>query len=252
MNKNILIKIIVIVVAVLILGGVIYFLIPKEKKDDHGCNISQGYSWCEFKQKCVKSGEEDCKQDKKAEILDGIKKVIGLDLNLVDSVIKWNTKDKEISLNSKGYYYLDVLKAPVIMKGFENSDNFLKQNGFSEDSYNPSINSQEKDKRVYKKDEVVCDISRVDNPNKTSSLIIGCAYLNDTVCGFSTNCGKECNVDSDCIVILDGCGRKTVCRNKNYKFYNDCLDPSSLVQDIDFSIQRCQCVENQCVQKKVE
>lgn len=28
--------------------------------DEHGCLISSGYTWCESKQKCLRTGEEDC------------------------------------------------------------------------------------------------------------------------------------------------------------------------------------------------
>jgi hypothetical protein len=29
------------------------------EKDDHGCNITTGYSWSESKQRCIRSFEED-------------------------------------------------------------------------------------------------------------------------------------------------------------------------------------------------
>jgi putative hemolysin len=30
------------------------------EKDSHGCMIAAGYSWCEAKQKCIRSWEENC------------------------------------------------------------------------------------------------------------------------------------------------------------------------------------------------
>jgi len=34
-------------------------------KDEHGCIPSAGYSWCEAKQKCLRSWEENCSSDEK-------------------------------------------------------------------------------------------------------------------------------------------------------------------------------------------
>ncbi|MBN2101254.1 MAG: hypothetical protein JW716_00085 [Candidatus Aenigmarchaeota archaeon] len=31
-------------------------------KDEHGCLIAAGYSWCESKQKCLRTWEEECPQ----------------------------------------------------------------------------------------------------------------------------------------------------------------------------------------------
>ena len=33
-------------------------------KDEHGCIGSAGYSWCELKQKCLRSWEESCLNEK--------------------------------------------------------------------------------------------------------------------------------------------------------------------------------------------
>jgi|GEM_PF-5430281 len=30
------------------------------EKDEHGCLVAAGYSWCESKKKCLRSWEEDC------------------------------------------------------------------------------------------------------------------------------------------------------------------------------------------------
>jgi hypothetical protein len=32
-------------------------------KDEHGCILSAGYSWCEIKQKCLRPFEESCEED---------------------------------------------------------------------------------------------------------------------------------------------------------------------------------------------
>ena len=33
-------------------------------EDEHGCKASAGYSWCEIKQKCLRTWEEKCEEDK--------------------------------------------------------------------------------------------------------------------------------------------------------------------------------------------
>jgi len=69
MKKIVLISIVIILI---ILGGVsIALILPpifqKEsnkpiggEKDEHGCLIAAGYSWCETKQKCLRAWEEGC------------------------------------------------------------------------------------------------------------------------------------------------------------------------------------------------
>lgn len=36
-------------------------------KDEHGCIGSAGYTWCESKQKCLRSWEEDCVSEEEVE-----------------------------------------------------------------------------------------------------------------------------------------------------------------------------------------
>lgn len=37
-------------------------------KDEHGCLIAAGYTWCEEKEKCLRTWEEECEEDKKESI----------------------------------------------------------------------------------------------------------------------------------------------------------------------------------------
>ncbi len=42
--------------------------VPKEQlvgndEDEHGCKASAGYSWCEIKQKCLRTWEEKCEEE---------------------------------------------------------------------------------------------------------------------------------------------------------------------------------------------
>jgi len=60
--------ILILIVALIIIGGVSIALIWQKnelkpiggEKDEHGCLIAAGYSWCEVKQKCLRVWEEGC------------------------------------------------------------------------------------------------------------------------------------------------------------------------------------------------
>jgi hypothetical protein len=218
MNKNIVFKILGIFALIILIGAIIYFFgIKKEEKID------------------------------KIKLLEDIKKITGMDLNLMDQVIKWNARKGETSLDGKGYYYLDLLRAPKLMKIFEDLDKFFKDNKFKKDSRNKDVNSDEKSLLKYKKSNIVCILSRIDNEDNTSSLSVSCADINETICNFNDlNCGRECKIDSDCDKRLDSCQRKNVCVNKNYKFYSECSNPSSLIKDVDLTVQKCQCKDDKC------
>jgi len=72
------------------------------------------------------------------------------------------------------------------------------------------------------------------------------------LCNFNSDCGRECNNDSDCGLVVNGCEKKVVCRNKNYKFYHDCLNPTANVAELDTRIGSCLCLDNQCFPAKEE
>ncbi|MFA5392162.1 MAG: hypothetical protein WC306_00500 [Candidatus Paceibacterota bacterium] len=60
--------VIVLIITLLAAGGITSYLFIKNKPpkiiggdtDSHGCLISAGYSWCEAKQKCLRTWEESC------------------------------------------------------------------------------------------------------------------------------------------------------------------------------------------------
>lgn len=236
-------------ILIIIIAASVLFFYKAPKKDSHGCLVSEGYSWCEQNQKCVQNKEDCLEQDLILEILKNMKPVIGMDLNLLDRIVKWNDNNKkEINLDGKGHFYTDLMRSDKILEIFKNVDNFLKQNGFNNDPRN----EQKEFSKRYIKENIVANLEIVDNPNDTSTLTIALAYIDKIICDFNTDCGTECNADSDCKVILDGCNKMTVCRNKNYKFFNNCPNPTSIIKEIDFKIQNCQCLENKCAYKKPE
>jgi hypothetical protein len=65
MDKKHIQLVIVLIVALVVLVVLISMQPPAEKpiggdKDEHGCLIAAGYSWCEAKQKCLRTWEEPC------------------------------------------------------------------------------------------------------------------------------------------------------------------------------------------------
>ena len=241
MNKKIIILIIVIIIA---LSAGVYFFI-NNRKDNNGCFVNKGYSWCKYQDKCMKK-TENC-EITQGWVLEEAKKVIGMDLNIMpNEFIKWNAKGEKLAFSAKGIYFLDLLKAEKIIKGFEDWDKFLKESGFSADSDNPMITSDKENTIKYISGKIVCQLKRIDNSDNSSSLGLYCGNMDDKLCDFNSDCGKECTADSECRLIADGCAAKTVCRNKKYSFFNDCLNPTSDVSKLNMDINICGCVNNQC------
>lgn len=63
-------KILLIVAGLVIIGVAVYLTfkfynkdrgMPGSDQDEHGCIGSAGYSWCQAKEKCLRSWEEECK-----------------------------------------------------------------------------------------------------------------------------------------------------------------------------------------------
>lgn len=188
--------------------------------------------------------------DKLSTVLADSKKVLGMDLNLSPERVKWNTNGKEMIYSGKGCSYLDALNAPKISDLFNNVCNFLETSGFKNNPENSDINDADSTTKRYIKDEIVCNIAKKNNSNSTSSISLACANVNNIAYNFNTGEGSECQIDSDCGVFTDACDHKRVCRNLKYDFYNTCSNPSQKVQDIDFSVSKCQCINNQCSAKK--
>lgn len=194
--------------------------------------------------------DQPLKPDKLGLILEDIKKTIGMDLNLAPNRIKWNTDNEELVLSGKGCYYLDALNAPKISEMFDNLCKFFENSGFKNDTNNNDVSDESSVLKKYKKDEIVCNLSKVNNLNNTSSISVACADINKVTYSFSSEKGTNCNADSECGVITDGCKRARVCRNLKFEFYNDCENPSQKVQDVNFDVAKCQCISNVCVPKK--
>jgi len=182
-------------------------------------------------------------------ILNEIKEKIGLNsLTITPKRIKWNTEKGEITLDGKMYHYTTTLGNTSVSDYFGVLDKFFQQNDFSQDSLNPVLKTQKEELKKYKKGDIVCFLTKFNNPNKTSALEVGCADINDVLYHINSEKAKTCQIDSDCVAKLDTCKCKIVCRNANYKYFDDC-NSYCTIEETDFSIQRCECYNNQCVKK---
>ena len=104
--KNIISKkiyILLVIIITILIGAIYYWNFLKiNERDNHDCFINKGYSWCNFKNKCIKQGEEDCNLTHDW-ILGEAKKIIGLDLNLMpNGKIKWKAEGNELAFSAKG------------------------------------------------------------------------------------------------------------------------------------------------------
>lgn len=243
MNKKIYASLIVI----FILIGSFYFW-KINQKDSNGCFINKGYSWCKFKEQCIKKGEE-CNLSVDW-IIKEAKKIMGLDINIMpNQFIKWNTENEKIAFVAKGFVYTDVFESEKIIKLYNQISTLLKQSGLQENNYNPAVDNEKEKSSKYKKEEIVCALTRTNNTNNSSSLLFLCGDINERLYTFDSSYGRECGNDSDCGLVVNGCEKKVVCRNRNYKFYHDCLNPTANVDKLDTRIGECLCLENQCVPK---
>jgi hypothetical protein len=74
MKKYYILILIIFVVAAVLIWKLVFQKKEAEQliggdKDEHGCLIAAGYSWCEAKQKCLRTWEEECVQGLKIETL---------------------------------------------------------------------------------------------------------------------------------------------------------------------------------------
>jgi hypothetical protein len=107
------------------------------QKDEHGCLIAAGYSWCEAKQKCLRFWEEGC-DDQIYSLIEDVKKETGVDfVKKGEAAIKWNYEgeEKTESLNIQGKEFsADGLNESQ----YQDVENFLETSGFEADPLNIS------------------------------------------------------------------------------------------------------------------
>lgn len=169
-------------------------------------------------------------------------------LSNVNQIVKWGTKDGILDFNGQGGTYVDLTKSPVLMKLIDGCENYLLKNGFSKDNYNSNVTTNTTDIRRLKNNDIICNISRTDNPNQTSTMLLACASVKNPVYDITSNFGANCNTDADCGVRFDSQNCKNVCKNVSFKYFNE-SPKACIINETNFDIQDCKCENNLCVRK---
>lgn len=153
------------------------------QKDEHGCLVAAGYSWCEEKEKCLRLWEEGCNRMTTilAELNDGTSETFS---SLTEINFDWRGGEsgeqlKEISGFSKTAF-------AVISDMDYEIDRFFKTSGFVVDRYN--LLDKTLTAKGYQKEDVVCLVSSKktdkDNPLATGKrnpydFIVKCGELGE-------------------------------------------------------------------------
>jgi len=139
----------IVIILILVAGGIYYFatknncnelkydkkeLIGKDK-DDHGCMLMAGYSWCEAEQKCLRPWEESC-SDYIMKHLKVIELKTGIDFTEpTDTELIWYVESgkevKKLKLQA-----LSMKADRVSDSDFEKIRSVIESYGFEQDKYN--------------------------------------------------------------------------------------------------------------------
>jgi len=230
----------IVIIAIIAVSAFFYFN-NKKSASEIQCDTKNGLSWCGDLRRCITEDEICGPLDEKTKLLSAVGGVFGMELGLIPRVFDWENNGKKVYLDGKGYYYTDILDSEKIKSVWAGLNNYFSQNGFSKET------SDGKSPVVYKKDNIVCNLDKITNPNKTSSISASCAYDDGVICDTATDCGTECDNDEQCGAKLDACSKKTVCKNMGFKFFYNCLNPTNDASKIDFTIQSCKCEDRKCV-----
>ena len=177
MNKTISISIVTVVALALILGGVYAYksfvnesepVVQKDEqsdqliggdKDEHGCMLMAGYSWCEAKQKCLREWEEPCEQEEVFNLLTELKDSTGIKFSgMQDVEFKWIVKvDPEIAEETVAGKGFEVER--ISSEQADSIHPFFIDNGFKTDVYNFAAGTIS-GLTGYKKDKAVCAVAR--------------------------------------------------------------------------------------------
>ena len=145
MKKNLKTILLILIILIIILSLGYYFFIIKNQEnfriggdaDKNGCLMSAGFSWCEAKNKCLRTWEEYCgekKQELSFNLLNNLKQKSGTNFSsITDTVLIWtvaeNKNIKEKTINGLQIKADDSGKTDGLKKYFQ-------QQGFSLNKYN--------------------------------------------------------------------------------------------------------------------
>jgi len=137
--KNTLVS---IAILILIAAGLYYFSQSESDepliggdKDEHGCMLMAGYSWCETSQKCIRPWEEGCQEDIN-QLFSQIKSETGINFS--------GSEETELQWQVESEKAVEVLTLEALMisadevgdESFKKIRPLMKNDGFEDDKYN--------------------------------------------------------------------------------------------------------------------
>lgn len=104
-------------------------------KDEHNCVPTAGFTWCEAKQKCLRTWEEGC-QDSITELFETIETKTDINfLNQVDTNLAWQVEGTN-SVDTLDLEALEISAKEVSKKDFQKIKDIIENDGFEFDIYN--------------------------------------------------------------------------------------------------------------------
>ncbi|MBU1164798.1 hypothetical protein KKA15_04535 [Patescibacteria group bacterium] len=202
-SKNLIIIGIAVIILIIVVGWAFFYLSKNNSqqngkliggdKDEHGCLVAAGYSWCEPKQKCLRSFEEPCEV-----VLSKFFQDLSVKTN-----INFSQSEKAnfvwVKIQNDKKAYVNAAGFKVIANSLNNNDfgkikNFIKGENFDEDQLNTfTTTSNSSDSYIEPNHNLVCKVNSVrtdfdiDNPdtvlsddsNSLNNVTVQCAVIND-------------------------------------------------------------------------
>ncbi len=161
--------IISVIILIILVGGAFYISknpIEEEQivggdKDEQGCLIAAGYSWCEAKQECLRPWEEGC-ADYISDLFVSIEDETKIDFSDSEEIeLNWQVEDEE-AVKTLTLSALMISADEVKKEDFEKIRPFMQKEGFEDDKYN-GMGSFFGEHNAYRKDNfnLVCTTSGI-------------------------------------------------------------------------------------------
>jgi len=126
-------------------------------KDIHGCIGSAGYSWCEVKNKCLRSWEEKCEVPLAIDSKTFINKILN-DIKLNERIEQISKKINFTTVNDTTINK-DVVGYAFVTDGGLNISSYFMERGMTVD-WNNSGDATSHDSIAYKNNNLICVVSQ--------------------------------------------------------------------------------------------
>jgi len=106
-----------------------------DDKDEHGCILTAGYSWCDAKQKCLRPWEEGC-EDYITQLFRAIKEKTEIDFSEPNNIeLVWQVESEE-GIKDLALQALMISANTVANEDFQKIKTVIENDGFEKDKYN--------------------------------------------------------------------------------------------------------------------